>query len=187
MQQSSIDKFSNLYPVNKQIVIPLETNQKSSANGIIGSDPPSDPMNNQSNNNEGFYSVRDAYESRQSNESIRQVHLSRSTDYQGYGFHLQYNGVYFLVQKIEDGSPAQRGDLRLNDVILSINKQSTMNMPHAAFVEIVNSSSNVCFNVKNLNEYSRSNPQQTELSQSAVASPETDNNSSKIFPQPFEN
>jgi C-terminal processing protease CtpA/Prc len=90
---------------------------------------------------------------------MRDVLLRRVSDFQGFGFHLQYNKVYYLVQRVEAGSPAENGGLRPNDVILSINQQSTTGMIHERFVEIVNGNTNVTFLVQSLEDYLRANPQ----------------------------
>lgn len=88
---------------------------------------------------------------------MRVVHLSRTTDFQGFGFHVQYNKSYFLVHKIEEASPAQYSGLQVNDVILAINQQITENMPHATFVQQVGECSDVDFVVQPFDDYLHSN------------------------------
>ena len=100
---------------------------------------------------------------------MREIRLHRVSDFQGFGFHLQYNKQYYLVQRIEAGSPAENAGLLGNDVILSINDQNTSSMAHVKFVDIVNSSTDVTFHVQNLDEYLRANPQRARTQPSATA------------------
>jgi len=66
--------------------------------------------------------------------------------------------MYYLVQRIEPDSPAERAGLRPNDVILSINQQDTLTMPHGIFVETVNANADVHLLVQVVEEYLRANP-----------------------------
>ncbi|CAF0740863.1 unnamed protein product [Adineta steineri] len=91
-------------------------------------------------------------------EGIREVRLHRAQGFQGFGFHLNYNRVYYIIHRIEKNSPAEQGGLHDNDVVRQVNDQSTENMPHAQFVDIINASSEVVFLVQPFNEYQRANP-----------------------------
>ncbi|UJR32032.1 hypothetical protein I4U23_019500 [Adineta vaga] len=131
---------------------------------------PSESVNNQGTPDQGVYNVRDAEQGQESAnqainakapvrlEGIREVTLHRLPDFQGFGFHLQYNKIYYLVHRVEEGSPADKADLQANDVILKINQQTTDGMAHGAFVQIVNASTDVTFVIQHLDEYLRSNP-----------------------------
>lgn len=92
-------------------------------------------------------------------ENLRRIHLKRASNFNGYGFHLQYNKVYYLVHRVENGSPSETGNLRPNDVIHSINDKLTEKMPHPDFVQIVNSSAELDFVVQNLDDFLRAYPQ----------------------------
>jgi C-terminal processing protease CtpA/Prc len=82
---------------------------------------------------------------------------------------LQYNKTYYLVQSVEADSPAQQGDLHANDVIHSINHQTTTNMPHGVFVETVNANSDIDLTVQTLNAFLRANPPPVRNQQMAAA------------------
>ncbi|CAF3918897.1 unnamed protein product, partial [Rotaria sp. Silwood1] len=54
-------------------------------------------------------------------------------------------------------SPAASSGLRVDDVVLSVNQQTTENMPHGIFVKLVGESSDVDFIVQPREEYLRVN------------------------------
>jgi hypothetical protein len=91
-------------------------------------------------------------------DGLHEVHLIRSSDFQGFGFYLQYNKVYYVIIRIESNSPAERAGLRVNDIIRKANDQSTEQMLHENFVQLVNSSSEVVFLVQPFDDYYRANP-----------------------------
>lgn len=126
--------------------------------------PPYTPMaNDQSANHSDANNARAATANESTTTSVRptgtrEIHLTRIENFQGFGFHLQYNKVYYLVQRIEANSPAEVGGLYANDVILSINQQKTDGMAHGTFVQIVNSNSSVTLLVQPVEEYLRAHP-----------------------------
>ncbi|UJR14710.1 hypothetical protein I4U23_001703 [Adineta vaga] len=91
-------------------------------------------------------------------QNLREVNIHRSPDFQGFGFHLQYNKVYYIIQRIESGSPAERSGLKENDVIREINHQSTDRMSHNSLVEVINENTHIKFLVQPFDDYFRSNP-----------------------------
>ena len=133
--------------------------------------PPYTPTasNNNESPNQGAYNVPDAERKQETAaalnpkpsvriEGIREVALQRRPDFQGFGFHLQYNKLYYLVHRVEESSPADTAGLQTNDVILKINKQTTDGMPHSTFVQIVSASSDVTLSVQHLDEYLQEHP-----------------------------
>ncbi|CAF3856632.1 unnamed protein product [Rotaria sp. Silwood1] len=116
-------------------------------------------VDNRINVNESLYYILSAQGSQQQavtsirREGIGIVHLHRSENYEGFGFHLHYNKSYFLVRKIEDDSPAADGGLYVDDIILSINQQSTENMPYGTFAKLVDESSRLDLIVQSREEY----------------------------------
>jgi len=146
---------------------------------------PVEAPNNQADT--GAYNVRDAEEHQAAaatvvevshDEGLREIHLHRSPDFQGFGFHLQYNKIYYLVQSVEADSPAQQAGLRANDVIHSINHQTTTNMPHGVFVETVNSNSDIDLTVQTLDAFLRAHPPPVRNQQMAAAVAAVINNDS---------
>ena len=124
------------------------------------------PQDTPKSTNEGSYHVPTGEINQQPKKAARtegthSVHLTRASDFQGFGFHLQYNKSYYLVQSVEDGSPADKAGLHASDVILSINHEKTDNMPHATFVQIVNQSATIDFDVQTIAEYLRTNAPQS--------------------------
>ena len=111
------------------------------------------PSNNRSANNSDANNARTV-----APDNTRVVHLTRMENFQGFGFHLQYNKVYYLVQRIEPDSPAEHGGLHPNDVILSINQQNTDGLAHGSFVQIVSNSTSVTLVVQPHVEYLRTHP-----------------------------
>ncbi|CAF3678212.1 unnamed protein product [Rotaria sp. Silwood1] len=105
----------------------------------------SNPRNAQGSQQQAVTSIR--------RDGICIVHLYRSENYEGFGFHLQYNKSYFLVRKVEDDSPAADGGLYVDDIILSINQQSTENMPYGTFAKLVDESSRLDLIVQSREEY----------------------------------
>ena len=125
---------------------------------------------NRSSTNQGVYNVSQAEANRKdlvSNQLIesikggrvREVHLRRKSGFNGFGFNLQYNKIYYLISDIESNSPSEAGDLRANDVIHFINTQSTRDMPHSDFVQIVQKSSKIDFIVQPFDAYQRAYPE----------------------------
>ncbi len=91
-------------------------------------------------------------------DGLHEVHLSRSPNFQGFGFHLQYNKAYYVIIRVESNSPAERAGLRVNDIIRKVNDQSTEQMLHENFVQLINSSTEVVFLVQPYDDYYRANP-----------------------------
>jgi hypothetical protein len=172
--------------VTKRITTPPPQRQRSPPPYSTSTDAytSSTPVNNRGSTDEGQYNVRNAQVSREPatsgsevnnipssirGEGAHQVHLHRIPNFQGFGFHLQYNKIYYLVHRVEHGSPAEVAGLHTNDVILAINHQLTDTMPHALFVQIVNASTDVSFIVQHIDEYLRMNPPPVRNQQAASA------------------
>ncbi|CAF0818550.1 unnamed protein product [Adineta ricciae] len=90
--------------------------------------------------------------------SLREVHMQRVPDFQGFGFHLQYNKVYYIIQRIEENSPAANSGLRENDVVREVNHEPTDQMPHNRLIQLINTSSKLTFLVQPFDDYFRANP-----------------------------
>jgi S1-C subfamily serine protease len=156
--------------------------------------------NNPENAHEGVYNVRDAQENREGEpaqpesrnnatavrpEGLRELHLQRSPNFQGYGFHLQYNRAYYLVQRIEEGSPAEQAGLYANDVICKLERQPTESMAHDDFVQKVSNSSDITMVVQYVDEYLRANPQpprNQQVASAVTAALNNENDKLKIGP-----
>jgi hypothetical protein len=102
-------------------------------------------------------------------DGVHEVHLHRSPNYPDYGFHLQYNQVYYIVNQIELNSPAERSGLRVGDVIRRVNNHSTDRMPHHILVEHIIRSKEVIFLVQPLDKFLRDNPEVLVSSKETIA------------------
>jgi C-terminal processing protease CtpA/Prc len=92
-------------------------------------------------------------------DDLHEVHLHRSPNYPDFGFHLQYNRVYYIVHRIEHNSPAEHSGLRVGDVIRRVNNQTTDEMPHHILVEHIIHSKEVVFLVQTYEKFIRDNPE----------------------------
>ncbi|CAF4638697.1 unnamed protein product [Rotaria sp. Silwood2] len=92
------------------------------------------------------------------NEGLRVVHLYRSPNFQGFGFHVKFNKGYYLAHHIESHSPAQYSDLHENDVIRKINNQAIETISQSTFLQIMKENNQVTLVVQNFNDYKRTNP-----------------------------
>lgn len=67
----------------------------------------------------------------------RKVTIQRATE--GYGFNLHgekgIHGQY--ISAIDDGSPAQKNDLRVGDRVIGVNNQDVEDLPHSKVVELI--------------------------------------------------
>lgn len=102
--------------------------------------------------------LRPSLSSSNNNDGFRLLRLHRIPDFNGFGFHLQYNKLYYSVQQIEPNSPSERGGLHPGDVIVRVNDQPTANMSHKTFVQIVNASTDLILSVQSYEDYERANP-----------------------------
>ena len=91
-------------------------------------------------------------------DGLQEVHLRRNPNFQGYGFHIQYNKHFFLIHHIEPHSPAETSGLHEKDIVRKVNNQTTDHMSHKTFVQIINASTQVVFLVQNYEKYMRANP-----------------------------
>ena len=92
-------------------------------------------------------------------DGIREVRLIRTPNFLGFGFHLQYNRIFFMIHHVEPNSPAEIGGLHPQDVIRRINDQPTDQMPHKTFLEIINANIQVILLVQPYDKFLRDNPQ----------------------------
>ncbi|CAF5070628.1 unnamed protein product, partial [Rotaria sp. Silwood1] len=88
-------------------------------------------------------------------EGLREVNLYRSSNFQGFGFEVEFNKVYYICHHIETNSPAQQGGLRENDVLRKINNQPIDKMPYATFLQMMKDSNKVTLIVQSLDDYKR--------------------------------
>ncbi|CAB3999939.1 Na(+) H(+) exchange regulatory cofactor NHE-RF1 [Paramuricea clavata] len=72
----------------------------------------------------------------------RKVTIHRAAD--GYGFNLHgekgIHGQY--ISAIDDGSPAQRNDLRVGDRVIAVNNEDVEDLPHSKVVERIRAGGN---------------------------------------------
>ena len=106
-------------------------------------------------------------------DDLREIHLRRTSNFQGFGFHLEYNKIFYIIQKIEENSPAARSGLRTRDIILQINQEPTDNMTHTSFVKKVNDSPEIHFLVQNYDSYRRAHPEISSTNQVKNNTPNT--------------
>ncbi|CAF4994110.1 unnamed protein product [Rotaria sp. Silwood1] len=88
-------------------------------------------------------------------QGLREVNLYRSSNFQGFGFEVEFNKVYYICHHIETNSPAQQGGLRENDVLRKINNQPIDKMPYATFLQMMKDSNKVTLIVQSLDDYKR--------------------------------
>lgn len=92
-------------------------------------------------------------------DGLREVRLIRTPNFLGFGFHLQYNRVFFMIHHVEPNSPAEIGGLRGQDVIRRINNEPTDQISHKTFLEIINANLEVILLVQPYDKFLRDNPQ----------------------------
>jgi membrane-associated protease RseP (regulator of RpoE activity) len=72
----------------------------------------------------------------------RKITLERGTE--GYGFNLHgekgIHGQY--ISAIDDGSPAQKNDLRVGDRVIAVNNEDVEDLPHSKVVEQIRAGGN---------------------------------------------
>jgi C-terminal processing protease CtpA/Prc len=103
-------------------------------------------------------------------DGLHEVRLYRSPNYPDYGFHLQFNRVYYIVHQIELNSPAVNGGLRVGDIIRRVNNNPTDQMPHHILVEHISQSKEVILLVQPLAKFLRDNPEMLEPPKERMAS-----------------
>jgi membrane-associated protease RseP (regulator of RpoE activity) len=126
------------------------------------------------------------------NEGFREIHLHREPPFKGFGFHLQYNQTYYMVQDVTRNSPAEHAGLRANDIIRKVNNQPMDNMPHLVLVQIIDSNQEVTVLVQDHEAFFRANPQAPHhpigptMSNPSVSTNKNDGNKSEnIFSRAF--
>jgi hypothetical protein len=98
--------------------------------------------------------------------------MRRSSNFQGFGFHIQFNKLYYIISGVEPQSPAYYGSLRVNDVIRKLNNQPTDEIFHDVFIQTVDKNSEITLHVQSLEEYLHANP---HISQRASTGPSPHN------------
>jgi hypothetical protein len=106
-------------------------------------------------------------------DGLREARMRRSPHFRGFGFHIQFNNIYYIVSSIEPNSPAFHAGLRPNDVIRRLNNQPADRIPHHAFVQIVDRSTEIVLSIQSYDDYLRANPQ---LSQQQNSGPNVNSN-----------
>lgn len=96
------------------------------------------------------------------NNPPRSITVRRAPNFQGYGFHIQYNRHFYLIHRVEPHSPAEKAGLADNDIICRVNNQSTNGMSHKTFVQIMNNSSEVTFLVQDNESFMTAHPELAE-------------------------
>lgn len=95
---------------------------------------------------------------------VRQIYLDRSTDFQGYGFHVDSHNDRHVIYFVEANSPAERAGLRVNDQILQVNEHSTKNIPTSTFIQLIKRSQGVHLLVQNVSDMSSTETRPKEQS-----------------------
>jgi C-terminal processing protease CtpA/Prc len=90
-------------------------------------------------------------------EGFRVIHMHRLPDSDGFGFHIRYNKMYYLVTLVEPDSLASDADLRDNDVICKLNNQPAGRIHPKTFVQICSKSSGITLHVQRLEDHLRMN------------------------------
>ena len=90
-------------------------------------------------------------------EGLRVIHMHRVPDFDGFGFHIRYNKMYYLVTLVEPDSLAFDADLRDNDVICKLNYQPAGRIHPKTFVQICSKSSGITLHVQSLEDHLRIN------------------------------
>jgi predicted metalloprotease with PDZ domain len=92
-----------------------------------------------------------------SNGDVRKLRLCRIENFSGFGFHVDHDRMFYHVYRIETNSPAEHAGLRIDDIILTIDDQSTDNMSHASFFQLFNTSNEIDLCVRNREYVIRTN------------------------------
>ncbi|CAF3563398.1 unnamed protein product [Rotaria sp. Silwood1] len=89
---------------------------------------------------------------------LREVHLSRSSGYPGYGFTIKFDKLDYIIVKIEDNSPAEHCGLHQNDIIRKINNQAIETLALRKFFEIMTLSNEITLLVQTNDDHMHINP-----------------------------